>query len=270
LIVVGVSFLILRRDSGTTKSYVHSAGLGRDMAIEVFTPTGTHCSSAPVLLLFHGRGGDERQWLEGAPFDGIGIDATARRLIESGDIAPVTIVSASIDDSYGVDSPAADDAYDHGPYESYIVDELIPAVAQRYGSGGQSPMFIGGVSMGGYAALNVAFRHPGMFAGVGALSPAFFVAPPREREWMYTSDDGRSLLELAAGGDADGMRLFLGRGDHDYDWIIKATDRLDEALAARSVEHEAVVAPGGHDAGTWRALSEPMLTHLFGWQSADC
>lgn len=267
--VLGVGFAVSRVNSGTTRSTVHSAALGRGMPIEVYTPSHP-CRDEPVLLLFHGRGGDERQWMEGSLFDGVGIDATAARLIAAGEIRPITIVSASIDDSYGVDSVPTNDDYDHGPYGTYILDELIPAVAERYGEGGRAPIFIGGLSMGGYAALNVAFRHPGLFAGVGALSPALWLNPPTDREWMYASEDGRSILDVAAAGAGNGMRLFIGRGDDDYDWIKKSSDQLHDRLAAAGVSDDYTVTSGGHNGSTWRALSEPMLKALFGTTSPGC
>lgn len=269
VIVVGAGALILRPDSWTSRSTVASNVLGRDMPIEVFAPPGPHCASAPVLILFHGRGEDERQWMEGALFDGVGIDATARRLVEAEQLKPLTIVSASIDDSYGVDSAPANDGYDHGPYERYIVDELVPAVRERYGSGGLSPLYVGGLSMGGFAALNVAFRHPDMFAGIGALSPAFFIAPPSDREWIYSADGGSSLFDLAEASAAYGKHVFLGYGDHDYDWVQKATDQLKDTLNARGTEVGFDVVPGGHEASSWRPLSEAMLRQLFGTTPAS-
>jgi len=67
-------------------------------------------------------------------------------------------------------------------------------------------VFIGGLSMGGYAALNVALADPPRFAGVGALSPAFFVSPPTERAWMYSANGHSSLFERAGTGAARGPR----------------------------------------------------------------
>jgi len=250
----------------SNSSTVPSAALGKEMAIEVYSSASVNgCGDAPILVLFHGRGGDAGQWMGGNPFSpGVGIDAIADGLVASRVIKPLTIVSASIDDSYGVDSVVANDGYNHGPYETYIVKELLPAVVSRYDPAEQRPLYIGGLSMGGYAALNVALDNPGRFAGVGALSPAFWVSPPAERAWMYSANGRKSLFERADAGAADGLHMFIGTGTSDYSWIKDSATTFDRVLQERGINVATQIVAGGHDVNTWRALSEPMLRSLFG------
>lgn len=250
----------------SSSSTVRSEVLGRDMAIETYSSPGvTSCVDAPILVVFHGRGGDAGQWMGGNLIGpGVGVDAIADRLSSSGAIRPLTIVSASIDDSYGVDSAAANDEYSHGRYETYIVSELLPAVVSRFDPAAKRPLYIGGLSMGGYAALNVALDNPGRFAGVGALSPAFWVSPPPDRAWMYSANGRASLFERADAGAADALRLYLGVGSSDYAWIKQATAAFDRLLQERGVNVTTQTVTGGHDVDTWRALAEPMLRSLFG------
>ena len=249
------------RDSWTADATVRSELLGRDMAVEVFEPPPGRCATTAMLVLFHGRGGDQRQWMEGAAGDGVGIDGLAHRLIDDGAIPPLLIASADIDDSYGVDSQPANDGYEHGPYEAFIIDELVPQLQAAHGH--ELPVFAGGLSMGGFAALNAAFRHPDAFVGVAGLSPALFVDPPADRSWIYTANERESLFELAAKGAADGKRIFLGYGDNDYDWIRAATAQLSAQLVESGDASAATVVPGQHEMTTWRALAEPMLRTLF-------
>ena len=250
-------------DSWTMSATITSTVLGRAMPVEVFTPLDEQPTA--LLILFHGRGGDQRQWMEGTLGDGVHVDALAHRLINEGTIRPITIVSVAIDDSYGVDSAAANDSYAHGPYGTYIETELLPAVIARWGGG--RPVYLGGLSMGGYVALRLAFEKPDRFAGVGALSPAFWVQPPAERAWMYDAAQGGDLLAAAASGGAYQMPMFLGFGTTDYDWVQRATTQLSQTLADRGHEIQPTVVPGGHEAATWRALAEPMLLSLFGSSS---
>ena len=249
------------RDTWSSDAAIHSELLGREMAVEVFEPSPGGCVTAAMLVLLHGRGGDQRQWMEGVAGDGVGIDVVAHRLIDDGVIPPLLIASADIDDSYGVDSQPANDGYEHGPYEAFIVDELVPQLQAAHGH--ELPVFVGGLSMGGFAALNAAFRHPDAFVGAAALSPAFFVDPPADRSWIYTEDKRQSLFELAASGSADGKRIFLGYGDNDYDWIRGATAQLSAQLVERGEANAATVVSGQHEMATWRALAEPMLRALF-------
>jgi enterochelin esterase-like enzyme len=245
--------------------------LAKDLAIEVYTsPTAATCADAPILVLFHGRGGGASQWMSGSLLSsGVGVDDIADALITSEQVVPLTIVSAAIDDSYGVDSAPADDGYSHGPYETYITDELLPTVVSRYDPGGTRPLYIGGLSMGAYAALNVALDNPGRFAGVGALSPAFFVSPPTDRAWMYSANGRGSLFERAHAGAADGLRIFLGAGTNDYSWIKESASTFARLLQERGVNVTTMTTSGGHDANTWHALAEPMLLSLFGTDALD-
>ena len=246
-------------DAWTTSATITSSVLGRDMPVEVFVPQTEQPTA--LLVLFHGRGGDQRQWMEGILGDGVHVDTLAHGLIDQRRIRPITIVSVAIDDSYGVDSAAANDGYTHGPYGTYIETELLPAVIERWGVG--QPVYLGGLSMGGYVALRLALEQPDRFAGVGALSPAFWVQPPADRAWMY--EGGRSNpLTLAKAGAADQMPLFLGYGTTDYDWVQSATAQLSQTLADRGREIQPTVVSGGHETATWRALAEPMLLGLFG------
>lgn len=241
------------------------------MPVQVFRPPGSGADAGPlpILYLLHGRGGDEASWFGGRIGEaGVGIDALAADLIAQGRIPPVIIASARIDDSYGVDSSPSDDGYSHGPYERYIVDELVVVVEARE-SVLREPAgrFIGGYSMGGFAALHAAFRHPMLFGGVAALSPAISLDVPATREWLYPDEATRIAhdpLRLALTAPIDALPIFLGRGESDYDWIVDATDALAAELAGRGVDVSTVIVPGGHEVGTWRALAPAMLTALLG------
>src|SRR4051794_38723798 len=270
VLVAGAAVALRAPEPWTSAATVPSSLLGRDMPIEVFAPpAAASCPNAPVLVLFHGAGGDEMQWMGGSLLSpGVGVDALARRLIAAGEIEPVTIVSALIGDSYGVDSTAVSDGYDHGPYGRYITEELLPSVEQRYGGDRSRPLYIGGLSMGGYAALNVALDNPTRFSGVGALSPAFFVSPPSERAWIYSANGHASLFERAEAGAADRLHVFLGTGTADFSWIKEATRMLSDELVGRGVDVETQTTKGGHEVTTWSALAEPMLLKLFGRDAA--
>ena len=105
-------------DSWTTSATITSSVLGREMPVEVFVPRTQQPTA--LLVLFHGRGGDQRQWMEGVLGDGIHVDSLAHGLMDQHRIPAITIVSVAIDDSYGVDSAAANDGYAHGPYGTYV------------------------------------------------------------------------------------------------------------------------------------------------------
>jgi len=191
----------------------------------------------------------------------------ADRLITEGRIRPLIIVSARIDDSYGVDSQPSDEGYSHGPYEQYIVDELVPAIEARYPARPDvAGRLIGGLSMGGFAALHAAFRHPDLYGGVAGLSPAVWQGSIADRLWVYpdaAARDAHDPLELVRTAPIDGISVFLGAGDRDYSWILDATAVLAERLDARGMPVTPVIVRGMHDANTWRQLAPAMLEALI-------
>ncbi|MCY7417199.1 MAG: esterase family protein, partial [Chloroflexi bacterium] len=213
--------------AGVEAITIPSVALGRDMPALVWLPEPLETGHTyPLVVLFHGQGGDVGAW-----FHGIGVDVIARDLIAQGLIPPVILVSAGIDDSMGIDSAPSEDGYDHGAYGTWTADELVPALAARYPvSTDPRDRFLAGLSMGGYAALHAVFRHPDRFRGVGALSPAITLDTHPERAWMYPDEATRDSLDplrLAATAPLTGLRVFVGYGTPDYDWIIEGSQELE-------------------------------------------
>jgi enterochelin esterase-like enzyme len=218
-----------------------------------------------VLYLFHGFGSDQTVWFDGHGGDGIHADGIAQRLIDEGRICPVVLASAFIANSYGVDSQPTADQFDHGPYARYLATDLLPGVEAFVGyGGGSSRRFVGGLSMGGFAALHLALTHPADLAGVGALSPAAFVSTPKDRHWLFDGDPAANdPMLLSQTVDITHLRVFLGNGDSDYGWVRDGAAELAKRLSLRGQHITPLVVPGGHDGGTWRQLAAPMLESLL-------
>jgi enterochelin esterase-like enzyme len=264
VIVIGACRAAPVDDPQVTPITIQSSALGRAMPAGVWLPSGVAAASVDhVLILFHGRGADEHQWFAG----GVGINAIASTLASHGLIDPPAIVSVRIDDSYGIDSPPSDDGYAHGAYETYLLDDVLPVVDREFPrAANQAGRFVGGISMGGYAALRLAFRHPELFAGVGALSPAIFTGTIADRVFLYP--DGvpradRDPLELAQSAPITALPVSIGWGTDDYSWIRDASAQLVATLLGRGVAVDQHLTAGGHEIGTWQALAPAMLGDLF-------
>lgn len=67
----------------------------------------------------------------------------------------------------------------HWRMESWIVEELMPLIAQQLPIDGQR-IGIFGHSMGGHGALTLALRHPGRFKSLSALAP---ICAPTQCPW---------------------------------------------------------------------------------------
>lgn len=284
LATTGVTLLVLRHLASPTDPApwppqardgvevvaIPSAALGRDMGALVWMPDASPPPGGyPVVVLLHGQGGDASTW-----FHAIGADLIAADLIAAGAIPPVVLVSANLDDSMGIDSEPADDGYDHGAYGTYLADELLPAIAARFPiSDDPRDRSIAGISMGGYAALHHAFRHPDRFGGVGGLSPAVALDIQPVRAWLYRDDADRDASDpqrLARTADLRDLRVFLGAGAQDYDWIIEGTEVLARTLDTRGVPVRLADSPAtGHSGETWRDLTPGMLEWLLAAPAAS-
>lgn len=74
----------------------------------------------------------------------------------------------------------------HWRMESYLLDELLPAVTAEFGlSAERQGLF--GHSMGGHGALTLALRHPGRFASVSAFAP---ICAPSRCPWGHKAFTG--------------------------------------------------------------------------------
>ncbi|MDA0667217.1 MAG: alpha/beta hydrolase-fold protein [Planctomycetota bacterium] len=84
----------------------------------------------------------------------------------SGEIPPAICVWPSCETRLGgsqyVDSSGT------GPYMSYVLDEIIPAVESEYACGGAGRRVIAGKSSGGFGALSLVMNRPGYFTAAAS------------------------------------------------------------------------------------------------------
>jgi hypothetical protein len=132
---------------------------------------------------------------------------------------------------------------DSGSYEAQIADELIPTVDNLFRTDPRPEMrAIGGISRGGVWALEIGFRHPGLFNIVGGHSPCLNLngAPP-EFDPLKMTD--KPTLKT--------QRIFLDAGDRDECKI--GADEQHLALENSGVAHVYKIWPGGHENALWEA-----------------
>jgi len=151
-------------------------------------------------------------------------------------------------------------------YEDFIVNDLTEDVDSHLPvSRDQIVRAIVGNSMGGYAAIVLSLKHPGMFTFAGALSPPLdYVERPfsLRRFGQYTST--RSIFGVSgsatrAANDpfllaktanpAHVPYLFLSAGDDEP--LLGPIQRFDTLLTERHFAHEFHVVQGGHDWQQW-------------------
>jgi pimeloyl-ACP methyl ester carboxylesterase len=117
-----------------------------------------------LVVMLHGFGDDHTTALKGmTPNQAVALRWNGEAL------APMALVTIDGGNGYWNPHPGDDP-------QAMVVDELIP-FCQRKGLG-NSPHQIGlmGISMGGYGALTIAERNPGLVSAVAVISPAVWTS----------------------------------------------------------------------------------------------
>ena len=211
--------------------------LDRSLSQTIVRPAGGS-EDRPLLIFLHGRGGDPDSSISDEMFTSL------RRL---GQRAPVIAFVNGDDHSYYHDR-------DDGPWGRYVVEEALPAALRRTGADPRR-VAIGGISMGGFGALDLARLHPDRFCAVGGHSPALWQAAGETPEGAFDDADdfaSHDVVAAAASPEALGSEpIWLDGGDEDP--FRDATDTI--ATTLRSSGHDVRVHhwPGGHDSDYWNA-----------------
>jgi S-formylglutathione hydrolase FrmB len=157
-------------------------------------------------------------------------------------------------------------------WEEFLTGDLIRKIEQRY------PVLsdprargITGISMGGYGAVKLALRHPGLYGSVSALSGALIPIGwddlPRyswiaRRTLKRVFGDSREDNSLAANDvweiilplrfERPPFSLQLRAGASDVYGLGGVAAQFGTFLCERGLPTTVVIEPGGHDWGYWR------------------
>jgi S-formylglutathione hydrolase FrmB len=203
----------------------------------VVIPDGGDGEGRPLLVFLHGRDGDEDSAIDDPLFEG---------LASAGDRAPVVVFPDGDKDKYWHDRAA-------GGWGSYVIRELIPAVQKRYGTDPRR-VAIGGISMGGFGAYDIARTHPGRFCVAGGHSPALWSSGAETAPGAFddAEDFGRhDVIAAAASGGFDRQRLWLDAGSEDP--FDPGDEAFAAALRARGVRLTLHRWPGAHEGDYWNS-----------------
>ena len=250
--VSGVDLVTLP-DGQVLDATVPSPKLGRSLGYRIYLPPGYDdprlaTMRYPVMYLLHGAPGGERDWVDGAS-----ANQTADALIKSGTIPPIILVMP--DGCLG--DPHHDTQWGNSPVtgervEDALVQDLIPAIDHTYRTiAARTERAIGGLSSGGYGAVNIALHHPDCFAAVVALS-GYFRADK--------TDDGRDIWGSRAARRTNSpigllqhqplhIDIIAGRDDAEY---LNDSHAFTRALRGHDIDHQLQVFHGGHTWKFWR------------------
>ncbi|MBP8058026.1 MAG: hypothetical protein KA314_19530, partial [Chloroflexi bacterium] len=219
---------------------------GPERAYRVYLPPcyGEDGRIYPVLYLFHGTFQDDTAW------DQHGVDEAAEVMILAREIPPLIIVlptSANID-YYSSGGPNS--------WEGVVMAYLLPFIETNYCVGAEAPWrAMGGLSRGGYWALEIAFQHPAAFARVGAHGAALEDTAATPAINPQYSWQGKELT---------GLSLYLDTGDAD--WYRLNFEQLHTDLAAANIPHEWHLNTGTHEDAYWAShVRDYLLWYTANW-----
>jgi S-formylglutathione hydrolase FrmB len=221
----------------------------------------------PILYLLHGLGDNDQMLIHSGGMN------LVEDLWEQHQLGEFLIVTPAASASFYINSRDG-----RRLYEDFFLKEFIPGVEKRYRSESRrDSRGIAGISMGGYGALHIAFRHPQLFAAVAALSAALIEKLPN-----VSSQDSRQLsvlrvlsnafgspfdaafwkrndpIEIARTANLKGLRIYFDCGSEDDYGFDAGAQALDKLLTLRRIPHEFHLYPGGHD-WTYFAAHLPAL-----------
>jgi S-formylglutathione hydrolase FrmB len=233
--------------------------LARDVPYCVLLPPSYDSDKTrryPILYLLHGLGDNDQFLIHSGGMNLI------EDLWEQHEFGEFLIVTPAGGSSFYINSRDG-----KRRYEDFFLQEFMPGVEKRYRAlAGRSSRGIAGISMGGYGALHIAFRHPQLFGAVGAHSAALIEKLPNintQNSWQKNllrvlSDAFGSPFDpafwnqnnpatIARTANLAGLKIYFDCGSEDDYGFDSGAEALDKLLTARHVPHEFHLYPGGHD-----------------------
>lgn len=192
----------------------------------------------PTLYLIHGTAFEQGGWL----YDGVPRVADVQMSI--GVLPPFIIVMPGADMRAGKASKYSWTNQGKGSYEDFVVNELMPYIDAKYSTwASREGRAIGGISRGGYWAVEIAFAHPDLFSAVGGHSPSVFSK-------LVGVPANFSMLDLARSvDDLHTLRIWLDAGSSD--WARFDMNKLAGDLDKAGVPYQLDIGEGGHEDSYW-------------------
>lgn len=216
----------------------------------------------PVLYLLHGLTGHYSDWISRT---NVADYAAEYRII---------VVMPEGNDSWYTNSATITT----DKYESYILNELIPDVQQRYRTiEARYGRSIAGLSMGGYGAIKFGLKSPSTFVFAASMSGAFAVTRFTEKELGDRWSDSMKLFGPAGSETRIANDLFdiIGKltparlnslpyfyfdcGTEDSPLIFPSNRELAALMFEKKIPHEFRQMPGDHSWGYWDRQVQEIL-----------
>jgi len=223
-----------------------------DVSTEVFLPPGYASRPSrryPVFYFLHGLPGESftyRTVLQGETIEDV--------LIAQRRMKPMIVVIPA--GPWRTDTEWADRAGAGGGWDTFVARDLVRAIDRRFRTiRSVRARAIGGLSEGGYGALNIGLHHPNIFGVIESWS-GYTLADPRSG--VFGKDPAR-LAYNSPLGVLPSVASELRR-EHTYIWFYAGTadvyliqnEEFAIELARFGISHEFFSTAGGHSWPLWR------------------
>ncbi|HXR42739.1 MAG TPA: alpha/beta hydrolase-fold protein [Acidothermaceae bacterium] len=227
---------------------------------EYFTQPDTRF---PVVYLLHGSPGIPIDWLRGA-------DAAKAGAAVAKKGQPQILVMPKLSRNWLDDSECVDGSKMR--VETYLTHDVVPAVdAQLRTKADRADRVVGGMSAGGYCALNLGLRNRNTFGEIVDMSG--FTHPTHSGGMTRLFGHRADLTTVVAANSPDvyaadlppspatSIYLLCGTGDHA---AMRQMAAVRDELRSRGFDVSWNTRPGGHTYGVWR----PGLAAALAWSGA--
>jgi putative tributyrin esterase len=203
----------------------------------VYVPPGTKSThTLPIVILLHGVYGSAWSWAYSA-----GVHLTVNELIRKGELPPMILAMPS-DGLWGDGSGFL--SHSTCNFEKWIAEDVPAAVRENIaGAKEDSPLFISGLSMGGFGALRIGAKYGLQFRAISGMSSItslpqikLFVEEPLK---CYAQDN--KIDELPP------LRFDCGESD----LLLTYNRDLHKKMEKEGISHIYEEFGGGHEWSYW-------------------
>jgi enterochelin esterase-like enzyme len=212
----------------------------------------------PVVYLLSGMPGDPASF-----WDGLQLATVADRLIASARTRPFIAV---IPAGGPIVNPEAGEWA--GVWETYLVDDVVPwADAHLPTDPAPAARALEGLCAGGFGAVDIGLRHPGLFGTLGSwegyFAPVFHDGPfARATQQELEAHDPSLLVRLdAAALRASGVRFYVSVGGNHAQILRRWSLDFAGELQTLRLPHELWLLPAAERGHFWRATLPSALVY---------
>ncbi len=223
----------------------------------VFVPPSVNKTNiVPIVILLHGVYGSAWSWAHSG-----GVHLKVNELINRGELPPMILAMPS-DGLWGDGSAYLQ--HNNHDFEKWIIEDVVDAVVEKIdGANESSPLFISGLSMGGFGALRIGAKYGPKFRALSGLSS--ITSLPQMKLFVEESLKSYIPLDIV---DEDLLATFKHYRHHlppmrfdcgTNDPLINYNRDLHQKMGKEGIIHTYEEYTGGHE---WPYWSKRIITSL--------